>query len=165
MKCPVCRNEMVEEDFGGVKVDVCKNECKGLWFDWCELGKLDQENEGLGEALQEALNYPRYNDSRGQLDCPKCGLPMFSHKFEADKEINVDECYKCGGFFVDSGELKIIRDKYMSVEEREAYAEKMVGELPVYEKAIRDLNKEKLRVNAIHRYTKFLQLSYYVTGK
>ena len=34
MNCPICKKEMVEEDFGGVVIDVCKNGCKGIWFDW-----------------------------------------------------------------------------------------------------------------------------------
>ena len=36
-----------EEDFGGVKVQVCRDGCKGIWFDWGELAKLDEKNEGV----------------------------------------------------------------------------------------------------------------------
>ena len=46
MNCPVCGKEMVSEDFG-VNVDVCENGCKGIWFDWGKLAKLDQKNEGV----------------------------------------------------------------------------------------------------------------------
>jgi len=80
MRCPVCQEEMVEQDFGGVKVDICKDGCKGIWFDWSELSKLDEENEGFGNALKEALDYPRANDEdRGQINCPKCGIPLHAH--------------------------------------------------------------------------------------
>jgi hypothetical protein len=47
MNCPVCSKAMVEKDFGGVRVDVCQDGCKGIWFDWMELIKLDEQNEGL----------------------------------------------------------------------------------------------------------------------
>ena len=42
--------ESVEEDFGGVKVNVCRAGCHGIWFDWGELAKLDKQNEGLGQS-------------------------------------------------------------------------------------------------------------------
>ncbi|UCD57386.1 MAG: zf-TFIIB domain-containing protein, partial [Candidatus Hydrogenedentota bacterium] len=114
MKCPLCKKEMVEEDFGGVKVDVCVIGCRGMWFDWFELSQLDDKHEGFGNALKEALDYPRVKDERrGEINCPKCGIPMLRHKYESAKEVNVDECYGCGGIFLDSGELKVIRDTHM----------------------------------------------------
>lgn len=131
MNCPACGKSMVEEDFGGVFVDVCKNGCKGIWFDWGELKELDQNHEGVGKALDEALKSPRKSDpDRGPLMCPKCGIKMREHKYKHAREVNVDECYSCGGFFLDSGELKQIRDNYMYEDEREAYVRRLVGETP-----------------------------------
>ena len=57
MKCPVCGKEMVTENFG-VNVNVCENGCKGIWFDQGKLAMLDENNEGLGAALEAALRYP-----------------------------------------------------------------------------------------------------------
>ena len=166
MKCPVCHEEMIEEDFGGAMVDVCKNGCKGIWFDWFELRKLDEKNEGFGKALQEALHYSRLNDeNRGRVNCPKCGVPMHTHKYQSSKEVNVDECYACGGFFLDSGELKVIRDTYMSKREEEEYLQKILDDIPEYNRAKQDLEKKKMRANALRKYTRFLRISYYMTGK
>ncbi len=166
MKCPACGKNMCSQDFGGVKVDVCSDGCKGIWFDWLELGKLDEKNEGVGKALQDALHSPRVNDaSRGELMCPKCGISMHRHLYESDKEVNVDECYKCGGFFLDSGELTEIRDHHMSEQEEEAYAQKLSDEVPAYQQGLKDLEKEKLRAEAIRRYTRFMRVSYYMTGR
>ncbi|MFC1708836.1 zf-TFIIB domain-containing protein [Candidatus Omnitrophota bacterium] len=166
MECSVCKKEMVEQDLGGIKVDVCKDGCKGLWFDWSELVKLDEKNEGFGNALKEALNYPRINDdSRGQINCPKCKKTMVTHKYQSSKKVNVDECYLCGGFFLDSGELKVVRDTFMSEQEEKDYIEKIVGNIPAYQKAEKDLNKEKLRAEAVQKYTRSLRLSYYLKGK
>jgi len=165
MKCPVCSKEMVEQDFG-IKVDVCKNGCKGIWLDQGELVNLDEKNEGLGEALKEALNYPRANDgSRGQLICPKCNIPMQIHKYKRSKEVNVDECYNCGGFFLDSGELTEVRDTYMSDQEVEAYMKKLIDEIPEYQTAKADIKRMEERAEAIRRYTKFLRLSYWLGKK
>lgn len=131
MNCPVCEKPMVEEDFGGVEVDVCKDGCKGIWFDWLELVRLDENHEGLGAALEEALKSPRVNDDdREQINCPKCAMTMQTHKYKSAKEVNVDECYGCGGFYLDSGELKEIRDNYMTEEEEDAYVQKLLEEFP-----------------------------------
>jgi Zn-finger nucleic acid-binding protein len=163
MKCPVCANEMIERDFGGVTVDVCADGCQGLWFDWFELMKLDEENEGMGGALKNALESPRVNDeNRERIFCPKCGIPMHVHKHASNKEINVDECYACAGFFLDSGELRVIREDHMTEEERQAYADKLVAEIPEHDEAVETLEKEKARVAAIDKFTRYLRLSNYI---
>lgn len=166
MVCPACQNQMSERDFGGVKIDVCEDGCKGMWFDWIELSKLDEQNEGFGKALKQALNYPRLNDdNRKPIGCPKCSIPMFIHKYQSAKEVNVDECYKCAGFFLDSGELKAIRDNHMSQEEQDAYTDKLINQVPEYAKAQEDLEKLEARTQAIRKLTKYIRLSYYMTGK
>ena len=166
MECPVCSKGMIEQDLGGVKVDVCKDGCKGLWFDWSELVKLDEKNEGFGNALKEALAYQRTNDdNRGQIMCPKCKKTMITHKYQSSKEVNVDECYLCGGFFLDSGELRVIKDTFMSEQEEKDYMNKILKGVSKYQEAQKDLNKERLRAEAAEKYTRFLRLSYYVQGE
>jgi Zn-finger nucleic acid-binding protein len=162
MKCPVCNKEMVNEDFGGVNVDVCENGCKGIWFNQGKLGMLDEKNEGLGKALEAALRSPRHNDgNRGPIKCPKCSIPMHTHKFARDQEVNVDECYNCGGFFLDSGELTEIRNNYMSDAEVNAYAEKIANSVPEYSQAMKDLDVEKKRLESIQNLTNILKVHYW----
>jgi len=166
MFCPVCKKSMTEEDFGGVKVDVCRDGCKGMWFEYLALSKLDQQNEGVGQLLQEALNYPRVNDeNRGPINCPKCNVQMHRHLYKSDKEVNIDECYVCGGIFLDSGDFAHIRDNHMSEQEEDTYLQKLINNIPSYQQALKDEEKEKLRADALAHYTRFLRLSYYVTGK
>lgn len=166
MNCPVCNKQMTEKDFGGAIVDICNDGCKGIWFDWLELVKLDEENEGCGEALKEALNYPRVNDeNRDRLKCPKCNMLMSVHKYKKSKETNVDECFKCGAFFLDSGELKLIRDTYMTEEESEQYLHKLLSDAPLYNEKMDELEKKEIRAKAIRNLTKHIRLSYYLTGK
>lgn len=160
MNCPACGMLMVEEDFGDVRVDVCSNGCKGMWFDWLELKRLDENNEGFGRALEEALKSPRANDAaRGPLKCPKCGIPMRTRKYSSAKEVNVDECYGCGGFFLDSGELRQIKDNYMSEEERDAYVQKLVDEMPEYAALKEDTEriKAKARSATCRKFGNFLR--------
>lgn len=166
MKCPACSIEMVEKDFGGVMVDVCENGCKGIWFDWLELVKLDEKHEGVGAALQETLKHPRVNDeNRGALNCPKCGIPMKEHKYKSSKEVNTDECYSCGGFFLDSGELNDIRDSFMTDEEQETYLNKLISGSPEHQEAKANQEVEKTRAAAARKFTRFMRLSYYSTGR
>ena len=166
MKCPVCKKDMVEKDFGSVKVDVCQNGCKGIWFDWMEIIKLDEKNEGFGNALKDALEYSRTNDeNRPKLKCPKCGILMHAHKYQSSKEVNVDECYDCAGFFLDSGELKLIRDTFMSEQEEEEYLNKLLKDIPSFHKAQDRQKKEKARAEALRHYTRFLRVSYYLGKK
>jgi Zn-finger nucleic acid-binding protein len=160
MDCPVCGKSMVEQNFGGVQVDVCSKGCKGIWFDWLELVRLDENDEGAGQALEEALKSPRVNDAnREKLNCPKCGSAMHAHKYASAKEVSVDECYGCGGFFLDSGELKEVRDNYMSEEEQDAYVDKLLADVPEYKEMAEEIRQEKaeLRASAGRKFGGFLR--------
>lgn len=166
MKCPACSAEMIEKDFGGVKVDVCENGCKGIWLDWMEISKLDEKNEGFGKALQAAIKSPRINDeNRPPLDCPKCGVKMRVHRYKRADEVNVDECYSCGGFFLDSGELRAIRENFMSDEEHEKYVRHLVGDIPEVEEAEADQAARKVRADAAMKATRYIRATYYLTGR
>lgn len=157
MNCPVCGKEMVEEDCGDVKIDICKDGCKGIWFDWGELSMLDEKNEGVGKALEEALNYPRINDeNRPPITCPKCGMKMHSHKYKSSKEVNVDECYGCGGFFLDSGELKQIKDTHMSEQERKEYAQRLAEGMPAYQQKLATIAMRRKRNTAVKNFSSYL---------
>ena len=159
MKCPVCSTEMVEKDLGQ-KVDICENGCKGIWFDRAELQKLDQPGEGIAAAIKAAQQSPRINDAeRGQINCPQCGIPMHMHKFARDQEVNVDECYECGGFFLDSGELKEIRDNFMSDTDAEAYTEKLADGIPGYVAGGARHLQQKERIKAIQNFTSMIGLN------
>ncbi len=151
MNCPACKKVMIEEDFGGVKIDVCKDGCKGLWFDWGELVRLDESDEGFGDTLKEALNSTRDKDAdRGRINCPKCNIPMVAHLSRSLKEVTVDECYGCGGFFLDAGELKVMRDNFMTEEEGEAFVNKLLL-VPVHQKHKENPEKKEQRSKAVEK--------------
>ena len=167
MNCPVCSKFMVTVDFGGAQVEVCREGCKGLWFDWFELAKLNDPSEGAGEALQQALRYPRTNDGkRPRLQCPKCRMPMVAHKYDGIEQVNIDECYSCRGVFLDSGELKEIRHHRISSDEEDAYLQKLLSESSAVRAA--DNHLKALRAErdaAMRNWTRFLRLSYWSQTK
>ncbi len=148
MDCPVCKKTMSEQDFGGLKVDVCRTGCKGIWFDWFELKNLDEKNEGVGDLLKEALNSDHHKDSnRGRINCPKCQNPMTAHFYQSSKEVTVDECYQCGGFYLDSGELEVIRENFMTEQDREDYVNHLKSRIPEVAIAEKQLASEKMKIN------------------
>ncbi|MDP8265691.1 MAG: zf-TFIIB domain-containing protein [Candidatus Aceula meridiana] len=148
MQCPACKIDMVEKDFGGVKVDVCENGCNGIWFDWLELEKLDEKHEGLGNALDQALASDRHkNDNRGRINCPKCSQPMVQHLYKSSKMVTVDECYGCAGFYLDSGELEIIRENFMSEEDRKEYVDQILAGDLDFREAIGNFEENEKSLN------------------
>jgi len=152
---------MVRQNFG-VNVDVCESGCKGIWFDRGELRMLDEHDEGLGAALEAALQSPRQNDGqRGPLTCPACHIPMHTHAYKRDQEVNLDECYKCGGIFLDSGELKEIRDHYLSDAQVKAYADQLIASVPGYGEAMKNMEARQQRAENVQRLTRFLTVNYW----
>jgi Zn-finger nucleic acid-binding protein len=144
MKCPVCRQEMTREDFDGVAVDVCKHGCKGIFLDFGEMSKLKQENDGMSLALQEALNAPRRPDSgRGRIQCPRCSTPMQRHPHFEARDVVVDECYVCGGFFLDSGELKVVREARLTDEQRQKLEQALLAQVPQFQQEMAQQEAQK----------------------
>lgn len=90
---------------------------------------------------------------------------MHHHHYKSEKEVDVDECYTCGGIFIDAGELKIIRDHHMSEQEESGYLQGLLYYLPSYEHAERDLKAAEKREQALRRFIRFMRVSYYATGR
>lgn len=126
MNCPNCGNNMEVKKIGKIEIDVCSN-CGGIWFDWMELVKLDEKHEGFGDMLNAILNQPyKGNVKRGKVKCPKCNIVMQKHAYKFNKKVEIDECYQCGGIYLDSGELNVIRQTHMSDEERNEFVKKLI---------------------------------------
>ncbi len=81
---------------------------------------------------------------------------MHAHRYKSAKGVNVDECYRCGGFFLDSGELKAIRNTHMSKQEQEEYTQRIINGIS---ECRRSENKE--RSTAIQSFAKLLMQRYY----
>jgi len=169
VKCPACGNTMKEVQVQDITVDVCEGGCGGIWFDWFELKKVDEPHEALGEEL---LNVTRDEslvvDQEAKRTCPRCeGQTMWRHFSSVNREVAVDECPQCGGFFLDYGELNQIRGQFTTEEERAEAAEKLFAEM--YDGELADLHadsKDKVeKSRGLSRMFRFLLPSYYLKGK
>lgn len=146
IKCPACQKEMkkifIPEE--GINVDICTDGCGGIYFDNREFNKFDEEHEDI-TAIIEGLGDKKFIkvDESLPRSCPVCGAKMVKNYSSAKKEVQVDDCYKCGGKFLDRGELIKIREEYKTEEERTADVVNMVMETvgPELEKLKNDHEK------------------------
>src|SRR5678815_2187221 len=110
MKCPACDFDLTEMELGGVKVDACHGGCGGTWFDALELQRVDEQKEVPTENLLRIQNNPqiRVNASR-KRGCPRCdGVKLQRHFFSARRQVEVDHCPNCAGYWLDAGELEAV---------------------------------------------------------
>jgi len=168
MTCPACGNELTAIEIGDIVVDACVGGCGGLWFDQLELRKFDSPLEG-GEELLEIARDPSVTVDRTQrLNCPKCdGVVMLRHYFSPRREAEVDECPACAGFWLDPGELALIREQYDTNDEREKAAEEYFDDL--FDDDLERLHEEtEERVEKARRFAhalRFICPSWYIPGK
>lgn len=118
--CPACGKEMKKvyiKECDKV-VDVCSQGCGGIFFDNQELKFFDEENEVIDDilAILENKSFMPVDTSETRI-CPVCNVPMVKNCTSGTNEIQIDECYTCGGKFLDYGELESLREEFSTEEE------------------------------------------------
>ena len=121
IKCPACAKPMrkVFIESANCYIDICTDGCGGIYFDNREFKKFDEQHENIDEMLQayKEKKYEKVNESEIRI-CPICGNNMVKHYTNIKLDVEVDECYTCGGMFLDYGELEEIRGQFATEEER-----------------------------------------------
>jgi len=105
MKCPACKNPLREKGAGGMALDVCYGGCGGIWFDPAELESVNTRSATTLHTVWQApphkqvvLTEPRF--------CPRCpDLVLDRRWFSAAEKVEIDQCPKCGGIWLDAGEF------------------------------------------------------------
>jgi Zn-finger nucleic acid-binding protein len=108
MECPKCISELKTNDlgeYGFVVIDICQG-CEGAWFDKGELDRLDDSVWTNVEKIQ----FDKTSAAHLDLKCPKCQEQLEPISPRDAKEIVVDRCSSCEGFWLDRGELDQMRD-------------------------------------------------------
>lgn len=127
--CPACGEKMVKIYMPEQKVnlDVCLNGCGGIYFDNREFEKFDENNEDITPLLNayEGKVFKKTDESLQRI-CPVCKSRMVKNYSSAKKEVEIDECYNCGGRFLDYKELEKIRAEYENEEERSTASIKLL---------------------------------------
>lgn len=169
MNCPACSRPLTEKTVSDLTVDVCEGGCGGIWFDWLELKKVDEPREHLGEPLLNTARAPVLRvDHERRRNCPRCeGVVLQRHFFSAKREVEVDECPKCAGYWLDVGELARIRSEFPTEEKRKAAAKALFDEM--FDKELERLRKQsadkKAKAQHIAWILRFISPSYYIPGK
>lgn len=169
MKCPACANDLTAKKVGEITVDVCENGCGGLWFDGHELKRVDEKHETAGEALLQIKRKPGISvDYSQKRYCPRCDdVVMMKHFMSVKREVEVDECGNCGGFWLDAGELGQIRNQFTTEADREkaagTYFSETFGE--ELQKMLEESREKAERAHSIAKMFRFLCPSYYIPGK
>ena len=119
--CPACGKEMhkVFMPSAGINLDVCVDGCGGIYFDNREFKKFDENKEDITPLIEvlEGKKYTPVGESSVR-ECPVCGTNMVKNYASVKHEVEVDECYGCGGKFLDYKELETIRGQYETEEQR-----------------------------------------------
>lgn len=169
MQCPACANALREMMVDGITVDVCRGRCGGVWFDRFELKKLDEPHEGGGvELLDIERAEHMVIDHSQRRYCPRCeDMVMLRHFWSVKRDVEVDECPGCGGFWLDEGELGHIRSMFKTEEERKQAALAYFGE--VFGGQLAAMSAESAekaqKAQQIAKMFRFIAPSFYIPGK
>lgn len=121
LDCPACGKEMnkVFSSQEGVNIDICLNGCGGIWFDNREFKKFDEADENIEEITDKIVDkvFEKTDSSLTRI-CPVCKTKMVKNYSSVKKQIEIDECYSCGGKFLDNGELEKFRSEYDNEQKR-----------------------------------------------
>lgn len=168
MICPACSNNLQQMVINDVTLDVCVGGCGGVWFDDLELKKFDEPHESDGNLLLNINKDPNIEvDHSKRLNCPNCNdIVMARHFFSVKMAVELDECYKCGGIWLDFGEMTVLQNLYKTEEEKIIAAQNYFKE--IFEKEIQAMqskNEEDLiKIRRIVHIFRFICPSYYIPG-
>lgn len=169
MECPACGRPLVEHTVGTLTVDVCRGGCGGVWFDQLELKKVDEPHESLGEELLDIEREPGLQvDMDRRRTCPRCtGQIMLRHYFSIRREVVVDECPRCAGFWLDAGELRAIREEFSTEVDRNATAQASFDtQFGSQLEAMRKESEHQAeKARSFARMFRFILPSWYLPGK
>jgi len=127
MICPTCECELKKVLIEDIELDACKDGCGGIWFDRFELQKMDEAHEFTDENLIDLLSVETKKDFDPAIryHCPKCKDVVLMRNFwSTRKEVEVDHCPNCAGYWLDEGELFKIRNQFNTENERKQAAKK-----------------------------------------
>lgn len=131
MNCPACGRPLQPIKAGSITVDACVGGCGGIWFDAFEMQKVDEARERAGGRL---LEIPRDStvrvDHERRRNCPRCEtVVMLRHTHKDNPAVTMDECPGCGGFWLDAGELGLIRSSPSLTEQKRAHTRDLLQQL------------------------------------
>jgi hypothetical protein len=103
-----------DDTTGKIELDMCAS-CGGVWFDKDELDRyLDSAAKPLPPMAKKV---DPAQDSKAGL-CPRCAAALLKKPAPSNPRLTVDSCAKCGGLWLDAGELEQAAGKDLPLSER-----------------------------------------------
>lgn len=121
INCPACHKPMKKIYLEGQKfnVDICLDGCGGIFLDNREIKKLDENSDDINPIIEAIKNKDfEETDETAKRICPVCGHLMVKNNASHLANVQIDECYNCGGKFFDKGELVKFRNEFKTEEDR-----------------------------------------------
>lgn len=110
--CPACSKKMskIFMKDQNVFLDVCLDGCGGIYFDCREFKMFNQPEDDINELVKayNGKTFAQADETKLRI-CPVCGSKMVKNYSSPSRDIQVDDCYICGGKFLDYQELEKIR--------------------------------------------------------
>lgn len=111
MKCPACKEPLREKGAGGMTLDVCYGGCGGIWFDAHELERVNARAATSLHTIWQAPLRHAVNVTEPRM-CPRCPQQALDRKWFSDlKKVEIDQCPKCGGIWLDAGEFSRVYEE------------------------------------------------------
>ena len=119
MRCPKCFEILVRIDQGGVPLRQCGG-CFGAWLGEVPFKRLTRPQVDPADASAEAPQASLVDlaalvgesNSRKDVRCPECGVVMRKGRVHPMIPVEIDQCPKCRGVWLDAGELALIQRLY-----------------------------------------------------
>ncbi len=149
LTCPACGEEMTKVFITdkGINLDVCSNNCGGIFFDSREFQQCTSSINEVWELKQliEGKNFMPVDESKTRI-CPACKTPMVKTKSFG---IQIDTCNNCGGIFLDNNEFETIKNQINAQKKR----------TEVHENKYKDIDLHEFCKDALDENKKFQFLS------
>lgn len=150
MQCPKCDKPLQGIDYQGVHIETCPT-CGGDWLDAGELGSIVEarkmrfdEKECLAIAQAAKITGVKLNTLDRHLTCPKCGGTTNPVNYGDDTGMIIDKCPRCGGVWLDRGELEKIQELV------EGWRDELPEDLAQYGPKLRQVDADEDRNLNVH---------------
>lgn len=170
MKCPRTGAELKEVEIAGVKIDISEA-CGGVWFDNYEFKKFDEVHEAAGEMLIDLMAKYQNDDIdlSKRLNSPRHPeVVMMRYYFSSKRQVEIDECPKCGGIWLDAGELLHIRELFPTEASRKEAGKAFVDDFfnnSGFQEELQQSEEAKQKARRFANMFRWLCPSNYIPGK
>lgn len=110
MKCPVCKNIILEKTnlMDNLYAFTCEN-CGGNWMRYEDYWKWYSQNTEEKVKWHEIKNHLDVLDSTNAKICPDCGRILIKYKVDNRLDFYLDQCGGCNGIWFDKNEWENLK--------------------------------------------------------